>query len=114
MKSAIDRSTSTKDSNVIKVSFERRGSFCENENEKLTEDPLEQLLDEVENGEFEDAFLEHRTQDYIHHHQETWDYHVSIKDSARQMSDTLLKQAKRLKEDAKRLKYYLDEMNIDK
>ena len=73
------------------------------------DDPLQDLLDEamIEDDEIEES--DH----YIFAHDQSWDFSVSMNDSAIELSSNLTKQVSRLKEDRKRLKYYIDEMSID-
>jgi hypothetical protein len=115
MKHAIDDITKSSTTNVIEVRFDRRVEKisqpeANNEQILLDDDPLEELLSELDECLFEDEEVQ---EDYIFHHQEKWDYNITQKDSLRSMSDSVLKQTNRLKEDVKRLKYYLDEMNLE-
>lgn len=73
------------------------------------DDPLQDLLNE---GMIEDE-IEEESEHYIFAHDKSWNYSVSMEDTALEMSSNLSSQISRLKEDIKRLKYYLDEMNID-
>jgi hypothetical protein len=114
MKRAID-DIPEEATNVIEVSFDRRAKkFSQTQGDPdkqvLDDDPLEVLLSELDEGLFEEEEIQ---EDFIFHHQETYDYKLSSKDSLRSMSETVLKQSNRLKEDVKRLKYYLDELNVD-
>ncbi len=88
------------------------------------DDPLEDLLnefndltDDVLSSEdiLNDIFTEEEThEDYIHHHQDYLPKQVSFKDEPKNIADNILAQMMRLKEDSKRMKYYLDELNLDK
>ena len=111
MKNAVDDPSGEEGTNVIEVSFQQK-SPVSNYTEDLDYeiDPIEDLLSDLDDDYFEDV---DKKEDFIFHHQNNWDYSLSMKDSSTEMADTLLKQTERLTEDIKRLKYYLDEMNID-
>ena len=129
MKNATDVERRT---NVIPLSFKDRRSEVDVEPDSATpneishpaskrfealDDTLSEFLPE---SEFLDVKLdlsslidEDYDENYIFHHQKSWDFEVSRMDSPKTMADTVLKQIKRLKEDSKRIKYYLQELNLD-
>jgi hypothetical protein len=80
------------------------------------DDPLSDLLHEFDDlvlKEDDSEDIVENRDEYIFHHQKSWDYQVKYNDDLCFMADTVLDQIKRLKEDSKRLKYYLDEMNLE-
>lgn len=83
---------------------------------QLGDDPLSDLLhefDDLVHNDDNGADAINNQDEFIFHHQKSWDYQVKYDDDLRFMADTVLDQIKRLKEDSKRLKYYLDEMDLD-
>lgn len=111
--------TNSQTSNVIEVSFQCRRQGNPDEEvgyecgqPELTDDVLDELL-----GEFEDLSSldsEESKEHFIYHHEKGWDFQLSYNDDCVKMSETVAKQVSRLKEDVKRIRYYLDELNLDK
>jgi len=86
---------------------------------EVDDDPLESLLQEfsdlTDDEDFIDIFEAEEQHDvYIHHHQKACPTQASFDDTPKNIADNILAQMKRLKEDSKRIKYYLDELNLDK
>ena len=73
----------------------------------LTDDPIEDLLNEFE-SQWEDD-LDKKSEDF----NQIEDYKVSYKQDLLDMGANLIEQVKAIREKTLRLKYYLDELNID-
>ena len=100
MKGAINEELNGNSTNVIEVSFSNQSeeNLSQNSSDVLDDDPLEDLMNEFIDDDIDDH---PKLQDYIFHHQESWDYKISMADSVGDISDVLLKQTKRLREDVK-------------
>jgi hypothetical protein len=116
----MNEATEEHPSNVIEVSFSSKKEDHSLDiehpasvwfDETLSNDPLEDLLNEFEDLTEEDLVVE--KEDYIFHHQKKKDFNLSYKEDSISMTEKLLDQTRHLREDLKRLSYYLDEMNID-
>ena len=119
--------------NVIPLSFKDRRSSTEQQvvipNEishpaslryPVDDDPLSQILDSYDDFELDSEFdLDEddeptQKEDFIFHRKTMKECKVSIEDSPSLMADTVLEQIRIIKEDSRRIKYYLDELNLDK
>ncbi len=84
------------------------------------DDPLSQILDSYEDYELDSEFdldseiEEEQKEDFIFHRKNMKESRVSFDDTPKQMADAVLEQIRVIREDSRRIKYYLDELNLDK